>query len=123
MIAIVNELLLQGDEFMAGMHLKQVKFTYSSCDTLTGKKKRIKKLKETGDSRYIYQNEPDKTCFKHGMAYGNFNDLNRRTVADKVSRDKQFNIAKNSKYDAYQIGLGSTVYRFFWWKNFWWNYF
>ena len=58
-------------------------------------KKRIKKLKETGDSRYIYQNEQDKTCFKHGMAYGNFNDLNRRTVADKVLRDKQFNIAKN----------------------------
>ena len=29
------------------------------------------------------------------MAYGNFNDLNRRTVADKVLRDKQFNIAKN----------------------------
>ena len=47
------------------------------------------------------------------MAYGSFNDLNRRTVADKVLRDKQFNIAKNSKYDAYQIGLGSTVYRFF----------
>ena len=47
------------------------------------------------------------------MASDNFNDLNRRTVADKVSRDKQFNIAKNSKYDAYQIGLGSTVYRFF----------
>ena len=113
MIAIVNELLLEGDEFMTGMHLKQLKFTYSSCDTLTGKKKRIKKLKETGDSRYIYQNEPDKTCFKHGMAYGNFNDLNRRTVADKVSRDKQFNIAKNSKYDAYQIGLGSMVYKFF----------
>ena len=47
------------------------------------------------------------------MAYGSFNDLNRRTVADKVLRDKQFNIAKNSKYDAYQIGFGSTVYRFF----------
>ena len=39
MIAIANELLLEGDEFMAGMHLKQLKFTYSSCDTLTEKKK------------------------------------------------------------------------------------
>ena len=47
------------------------------------------------------------------MAYGNFNDLNRRTVADKILRDKQFNIAKNQKYDAYEIGLGPTVYRFF----------
>ena len=40
MIAIVNELLLEGDELMAGMHLKQLKFTYSSCDTFTGKKKK-----------------------------------------------------------------------------------
>ena len=40
MIAIVNELLLEGDELMAGMHLKQLKFTCSSCDTFTGKKKK-----------------------------------------------------------------------------------
>ena len=45
MIAIVNELLLEGDEFVTGMHLKQLKFTYSSCDTLTGKKKKNKKIK------------------------------------------------------------------------------
>ena len=73
----------------------------------------IHSLKETGDSRYIYQNGPNKTCFKHSMAYGDFNDLNKRTVADKALRDKQFNIAKYSKYDAYQRGLGSTVYKFF----------
>ena len=28
------------------------------------------------------------------MAYGNFKDLNRRTVADKILRNKTFNIAK-----------------------------
>ena len=50
----------------------------------------IHSLKETGDSRYIYQNGPNKTCFKHGMAYGDFNDLNKRTVADKALRDKAF---------------------------------
>ena len=33
------------------------------------------------------------------MAYGDFKDLNRRTTADKVLRDKAFNIAKNPKYD------------------------
>ena len=33
------------------------------------------------------------------MVYGDFKDLNRRTAADKVLRDKAFNIAKNPKYD------------------------
>ena len=47
------------------------------------------------------------------MSYGDFNDLNKRTVADKALRDKQFNIAKYSKQDAYERGLGSTVYKFF----------
>ena len=47
------------------------------------------------------------------MAYGNFKDLARRTASDKVLRDKAFNIAKNPKYDGYQRGLASMVYKFF----------
>ena len=47
------------------------------------------------------------------MAYGDFKDLKRRTAADNVVRDKAFNIAKNPKYDGYQRGLASMVYKFF----------
>ena len=47
------------------------------------------------------------------MAYGDFKDLARRTTSDKVLRDKAFNIAKNPKYDGYQRGLASMVYKFF----------
>ena len=47
------------------------------------------------------------------MAYGDFKDLNTRTVADKVLRDEAFNIDKNPKYDGYQHGLASMVYKFF----------
>ena len=47
------------------------------------------------------------------MAYGDFRDLARRTTSDKVLRDKAFNIAKNPKYDGYQRGLASMVYKFF----------
>ena len=47
------------------------------------------------------------------MAYGGFKDLKRITAADKVLRDKAFNIAKNPKYDGYQRGLASMVYKFF----------
>ena len=47
------------------------------------------------------------------MAYGDFKDLAKRTAADKVLRDKAFNIAKDPKYDGYQRGLASMVYKFF----------
>ena len=39
----------------------------------------------------------DKACFQHDMAYGDYKDLARRTAADKVLRDKAFNIAKDPK--------------------------
>ena len=47
------------------------------------------------------------------MAYGYFKGLTKRTAADKVLRDKAFNIAKDPKYDRYQRGLASMVYKFF----------
>ena len=47
------------------------------------------------------------------MAYGDFKDLARRTASDKVLRTKAFNIAKNPKYDGYQRGLASMVYKIF----------
>ena len=47
------------------------------------------------------------------MAYGDFKDLHRRTATDKVLRNKAFNIAKNLKYDGYQCGLASMVYKLF----------
>ena len=47
------------------------------------------------------------------MAYGDFKDLTIRTACDKILRDKALNIAKNPKYDGYQRGLASMVYKFF----------
>ena len=47
------------------------------------------------------------------MTYGNFKYLARRTPSDKVLRDKAFNIVKNPKYDGYQRGLVSVVYKIF----------
>ena len=75
--------------------------------------KKDKKKKETGEWRYIYQNKLDKDYFQHGMIYRDFKDLNRREIADKVLRDKTFNIAKNPKYDGYQRGLASVVDKLF----------
>ena len=61
----------------------------------------------------MYKNELDMACFQHDVAYGDFKDLKSRTFSDKVLRDKAFNIAKNPKYDGYQRGLASMVYKFF----------
>ena len=47
------------------------------------------------------------------MAYGDFKYLAKWTVSEKVLRDKAFDIAKNLKYDGYQRGLASMVYKFF----------
>ena len=110
---IVNKFLLAGDKFMPEMHLKQPGFTYSACGPLTKNKERIQKFKETGDTNYIYKSELDKACFQHNMAYGDFKDLARKTVSDKVLRDMAFNIAKNPRYDRYQRGLASMIYTFF----------
>ena len=68
-------------------------------DHLQKNKERIQKFKEREDSRYIYQNELDKACFQHDMAYGNFKDLTRRTASGNILHHKAFNIAKSPKYD------------------------
>ena len=83
MNGIVNKFLLAGDKFMSEMCLRQPVFTYNACGPFTKIKKRIQKFKEAGDSRYIYQNELDKACFQHDMAYGDFKYLTRRTASEK----------------------------------------
>ena len=110
---IVNKFLLVVDKFMPEMHLRQPGFTYSACGPFTRNKDRIQKLKETGDTSYIYKNELDKTCFQHHMAYGDFKDLAKKTFEDKVLRDKAFKIAINQTHDSYQRELASMVYKFF----------
>ena len=61
---------------------------------------------QTGDKNYIYKNELNKAC-------GKYKDLEKRTQSDKVLKDRAFAIANNAKYDGYQRGLASMVYKFF----------
>ena len=109
----INKLLLAGDKFMPEIHLRQPQFIYSACGPFTKHKQRIQKFRETGDTNYIYKNELDKACFVHDAAYSDSKDLTKRTVADKIIKNKAFDIAKDPKYDGYQRGLASIVYKFF----------
>ena len=110
---VINNFLLAGDKFIPETHLRQPQFVYSACGTFTRHKERIKKFKQTGDTRYIYRNELDKACFQHDSAYADHKDLINRTKSDKVLRDKAYIISSNPEYDGYQRGLASMVYKFF----------
>ena len=88
---IINKFLLAGDKFMLEMHLRQPGFTYSACEPFTKNKERIEKFKQTGNTDLIYRNELNKACFQHDMTYGKSKDLVRRTLSDKILRDKAFN--------------------------------
>ena len=109
---IIYKFLLADDKFMPEMHLRQPQFVYSACGPFTRHQERIKKFKQTGDMHYIYRNDLDKACFQHDSAYADNKDLRNRTKADKVLKDKAYNIASNPEYDGYQRGLASMVYKF-----------
>ena len=115
MNTVINKFLLAGDKFMPEIHLRQPQFTYSACGPFTKHEQRIQKLKKTGDTNYIYiyMNELDKACFTHDTAYSDSKDLTKRTVADKILKNRAFNIAKDQKYDGYERGLASTFYKIF----------
>ena len=110
---VINKFLLLGDKFMTEIHLRQPQFTYSACGPFTRHEERIQKLKKTGDTNFIYMNELDKACFTHDAVYSDSKDLTKRTIAGKNLKNKAFDIAKDPKYDGYQRGLASMVYKFF----------
>ena len=110
---IVNKFFLTGEKFMPEMHLKQPGFTYSACGPFTKNKENIQKFMQTGNTNYIYKNDLDKACFQHDMAYGKNKYMTKTTKSDNALRHKAFKIANNSKYDEYQIGLASMVFKFF----------
>ena len=79
-------------------------------------KKRLRssgKLETRLNWKFIYKNDLDKACFQHDMFYGKYKDLTKKTQSGNVLREKLFEIASNPRFDGYQRGLTSMVYRFF----------
>ena len=77
------------------MYLQQPGLMYSASGSLKKNKERIKKSKDTGDLRYIYENEFDKACSQHDMVSGDFKYLASKSAADKVLRNKAVNLKYN----------------------------
>ena len=95
---------------MPELHSKQPGFIYSA---FTKHRERIKKNRETGNLKHLYRNELDKAYFAHDAAYYDSKDLPKRTISEKIPKERPFQIARNCNYDEYQRALAIMVYKFF----------
>ena len=77
---IVNKILLAGDKSLPEMYLNNQNLLIVLVDPLL----KVKKIKETGHTKYIYKNDLDKAGFQYDMTYRDFKDLARRTASGKV---------------------------------------
>ena len=86
---------------MTELHLKQPRLTYSACGQFTKHHEIIQKFRETVNLKHLYPNGLDKACFAHDATYSDSKDLTKRTISDKILRDKAYEITRNCKYDGY----------------------
>ena len=82
-------------------------------DRLLNIVKEFKNSEETDNLKYIYRNKLGEACFAHDAAYSDSKSLAKRTISDKILKDKAYEIAINPKYVGYERALASMVYRFF----------
>ena len=94
---------------MSELLLKQPGFTYSACKPFTKHRKGIQKIRETGNLKYLYRNELEKACFAHDVAYSDSKNFAKRTISDKILKDRAYEIRRNHQYDGYQRALASLV--------------
>ena len=112
--SIISKFLLAGDKFMSELHLvNPIVKKYSAYGPFTKHTQRVQDFLNTGKLSYIYKNDLDKACFQHDMAYNKFKDLEKRTQSDIVLKNSALKIASNPKYNGYERGLASMVYKFF----------
>ena len=112
--SIINKFLLAGDKFMPELRLVDpVIKNYSACVPFTKHTKRIQDFLNTDKLIYIYKNDLDKSCSQHDVVYNKLQDLEKRTQSGIVFKNKALEIASNPKYNGYERGLASMVYKCF----------
>ena len=85
---IINKFLLAVEKFVPELRLKQPRFTYSGCGAFTKDRERIQKFRETGNLKHLRRNELDKALFAHDAAYSHNKDLAKRTISNKILKDR-----------------------------------
>ena len=79
---------------MPELHFKTARIcrvTWSACGPFTKRRERIKKLRETGNLKHLHRNEWDKVCFAGDAVNSDSKDLAKRTISDKVLKEKLWN--------------------------------
>ena len=71
--------------------------------TITKHRDRIQKFRETRNLKHLYRNKLDKACFAHDAAYSNSKNLAKRTILDKILKDRPYEMARNCNYDGCQV--------------------
>ena len=61
---------------------------------------------------HIYKNELDKPYFVNDAAYSDSKDLAKRTISDKIFKERAYKIVLNPKHDGHQRELACMVYKF-----------
>ena len=80
------------------------------ADHLRNTVKEFKKSRETGNLKHLYRNELDEACFAHDAAYSDGKDLVKRTIPNKILKDRAYKIARNQNYE--HRALASMVCKF-----------
>ena len=74
---------------------------------------RIQKFRETSNLKHFFRKELDKAYFDNDPAYSDSKGLPKKTISDKILKDRVYGIARICQYDEYQIKLTSMVYKSF----------
>ena len=96
---IANKLLLAEGKFLIELYLKQPRFTYNACGTFAKHHERIEKVRETGDLKHVYRNEPEKADFAPNSAYSDSKDLAKISISERILKNRAYEIAIHPKYN------------------------
>ena len=66
-----------------------------------------------GRLSHILKNRLDAACFQYDSAYAKYKDRANRKQSDIALKNKAINIATDPRFNGYQRGLASMVYKFF----------
>ena len=80
---------------------------YWICGPFPKHSERNKKFRETGNLKYLFRNELDKACFARDATSSISKDLSKRTISNKILKDRAYEIARNCKCDGYHRALAS----------------
>ena len=75
------------------------------CGTFTKYHERIKKFGNTSNVKHLYRNELEKASFAHDATYS---DLSKRTISNKILKDRAYEITRNCIYDGNERAIASS---------------